>query len=219
MVPTPATTSPSRFPGDTSRFLSGYPAITDNTSGGFSGGFGPNTDNLEQWGNFGQDSQTITVTIAFNYTEGVSDVSFTLFDVDVGTGSTLSFIDQLSSIYGTAADGSLVAPAITTSANNSKSGFGTNQVVTGTAPSASASGDGNVIISYGTTPLTSVTYTYGNDPAAKNNPDSQSIGLHDISYSRRIPEYHPGWIGCTACLVLVFWRHRFRATCAAAGSS
>lgn len=186
--------------GSTGRFMSGYPAITDDSSAGFSGGMGPGTQNLEMYVDFSSDSQKVKVSIDFLYTGGVGDVDFTLFDVDVGTGSPKSFIDQITKIYATSTNGTFIAPSITTDIASSVSGSGTNQVVTGTAVSDSADADGNVAISYASYGITNVTFTYGNSSAAQNNPASQSIGLYDINFKKPVvPEVHPGLIASLLC--------------------
>jgi len=186
--------------GDTSRFMSGYPAITDDSSSGFSGGMGAGTKNLEMYVDFSSDTQVVKVSIDFLYSTGVGEVGFTLFDVDVGTGTPKTFIDQITKIYGTTTNGTFVAPTITDGTANSVSGTGTNQVVTGTATSDSADADGNVSIFYSNYGITNVTFTYGNSSAAQNNPASQSIGLYDINFKKPVvPEVHPGLIASLLC--------------------
>ncbi len=189
--------------GDTSRFIEDRPEITTDFTGGF--GSSPSPDNLELWVDFSNRNQSITVTVTFNYADGVNDVNFLLFDVDTGSGgSTKTFIDQIREISAVGTSGSLIAPTITTSANNSKSGSGTNQVVSGTDENNNNSGSGNVNIDFGTNYITSFTFEYGNPSSGvQKNPDSQSIGIYDINFKPKVPEFHPGIVAFIACLTMV----------------
>lgn len=192
--------------GNTGQFIGGRPEITTDFTGGY--GSSPAPDNLELWADFSNRYQEITVTVTFNYAAGVNDVNFMLFDVDTGgTGSgkgNKTFIDQITEIYAVSTTGSLTSPTITTSANNSKSGSGTNQVVTGTGESDNSSGTGNVTIDFGTNYVTSFTFTYGNPSSGvQSDPAYQSIGLYDINYKPKVPEVHPGLFAAFGCGLLV----------------
>ncbi len=180
--------------GSTSRFISDRPEITTDFTGGF--GASPSPDNLELWVDYSNRNQSVTVTVTFSagYVGGVNDVNFLLFDVDTGSGGgTKTFIDQIRDIYAVSAEGGFIAPTITTSANNSVSGSGINQVVSGTDENSNNSGSGNVGISFGTNYITSFTFEYGNPSSGvQKNPDSQSIGLYDINFKPKVPEVHPG---------------------------
>ena len=207
--------------GSTGRFTGGRPEITTDFTGGF--GSSPTPDNLELWMDFSNRSQSITVTVAFNYTGGVNAVDFMLFDVDTGPSSkgTRTFIDQVRSISAVSATSGLVAPTITTSANNSVSGSGTNQVINGTGENPNNSADGNVGISFGTNYITSFTFTYGNPSSGvQSDPDSQSIGLYDINFKPKVPEYRPGLIAAMLCLgfgLHQYWRRHRPAESGSAG--
>ncbi|MGV3754052.1 MAG: hypothetical protein ACO1QS_01565 [Verrucomicrobiota bacterium] len=192
--------------GNTGQFISGRPEITTDFTGGF--GSSPSPDNLELWVDFANRSQSITVTVTFNYAAGVNDVNFLLFDVDTGSGgSTKTFIDQIREISAVGTSGSLIAPTITTSANNSKSGSGTNQVVSGTDENSNNSGSGNVNIDFGTNYITSFTFEYGNPSSGvQKNPDSQSIGIYDINYKPKVPEVHPGLFAVLSCSLPILGR-------------
>jgi len=181
--------------GNTSRFINGRPEITTDFTGGF--GSSPSPDNLELWTDFANTSQSVTVTVTFNYAGGVNNVDFLLFDIDTGGAGSgkgnKTFIDQIRSVYAVSATSGLIAPTITTSANNSKSGSGTNQVVSGTGENNNSSADGNVKIDFGTNYISSFTFTYGNaSSGVQSDPEYQSIGLYDINYKPKVPEVHPG---------------------------
>jgi len=155
-------------------------------------------------------TQSITVTVSFASTEGASNVSFKLFDIDAGGGSQ----DELSLIRALSIDGlTLIAPTITTSPDNTRIGTGINQSVVGTALTPSAgltSGRGNVTINFGTNVIQSFTFTYGSTTAFPD-PAYQHFAMHDISFTP-VPEVNPTVMSVFSCLVaagLVF-RHRFR---------
>lgn len=152
--------------------------------------------------------QSITLTVSFSATGGATDVSFTIFDLDAGGGSQ----DQLSLIRGLSIDGStLIAPIITTSADNTLIGTGIDQSVlgTGNTPSTGAtSGRANVMISFGTTAIQSFTFTYGSTNAF-SNPAYQHFGLHDLSFTP-VPEINPTLMSIFSCLAAagIVLRHR-----------
>ena len=76
---------------------------------------------------------TVTITFSASYTQGVENVSFTLFGIDQATGGSNIYIDELSSITAMAIDGvTQIAPTITSVGSAvTHSGTGFNQVLTG----------------------------------------------------------------------------------------
>jgi hypothetical protein len=156
--------------------------------------------------NFTNQGQGVTVTIDFSalYSLGVQNVSFTLFDVDFANAAGSTYQDQLRNIVATATDGTtLVAPTITTSVNNTLSGTGLSQVVNGTASTVDTgpgSGDGNVTISFGVTPIKSLTFTYGSGSGTVADPTYQHVGLSDITFTP-VPEINPAWSAVGSCLL------------------
>lgn len=176
------------------------PAITTNFQGGLA--TAPNTLSLAV--NFTNSSQSITVTVDFSalYALGVQNVSFTIFDVDFANAGGSTYQDRLSSITGLSTDGTtLIAPTITTSANNSLSGSGLAQVVVGTASTAdlgAGSGLGNVTISFGTNAIQSFTFTYGGSSVFAD-PTYQHIGIHDINFTP-VPEMNPAATAAGSCI-------------------
>jgi hypothetical protein len=185
---------------------------------GLEGGLSPGQKSLELAVNFTSQSQFITVTVDFSalYAQGVENVSFTIFDVDfddVNGSSPSHYQDQLRSISALSIDGTTaVAPTITVSPNNSRTGTGLAQVVTGnvsTVDTGAGSGAGNVTISFGTSWIKSFTFTYGSGTGTTNDPTYQHIGIHDISFTP-VPEINPAWsavLSCAAAAGLVL-RHR-----------
>ena len=155
-------------------------------------------------------SQSVTITISFANPGGVQGVSFKLFDIDAGGGSQ----DEVTMIRALSIDGStLIAPTITTSANNTLVGSGLTQSVVGTATTASTgptSGRGNVTIDFGTNVIQSLSFTYG-CTVAFPDPAYQHFGLHDVSFTP-VPEINPAILSTISCLVAAGFalRHRFK---------
>ena len=189
--------------GDTAQFAakggSTIPAILNIIEGGLS----PVQNSLVLHLDLANQSQAVTVSVNFSalYTAGVTNVSFTLFDVDF---SSSSFQDQIRSIQALSIDGStLVAPTITASANNTVTGSSLGQVVTGitnASDTGATSGAANVTISFGANAIKSFTFAYGSGATAPADPTTQGIALHDITFTP-VPEINPAWSAIASCLV------------------
>jgi hypothetical protein len=190
--------------GDTAQFAprggTAIPAIMNVIEGGLS----PVQNSLVLHLDLANQSQAIIASVSFSalYTSGVTNVSFTLFDVDFASGA---FQDQIRSIQGLSIDGStLIAPTITTSANNNLTGTGLGQVVTGminTSDTGATSGDANVTISFGANAIKSFTFVYGSGSTAPADPTTQGIAFHDISFLAAVPEINPAWSAFGSCIV------------------
>jgi len=178
------------------------PAVTS----AFQGGLGSTEKTLCLAVNLANQSQSVTVTVSFsaNYTLGVQNVSFTLFDIDFSAASGNNYQDLLSSITALSVDGTtLVAPTITTSANNTLSGSGLTQTVNGivsTVDTGAGSGNGNVTISFGATAIKSFTFTYGSGSGTVADPTYQHVGMHDVTFTP-VPELNPAWSALGSCLL------------------
>jgi hypothetical protein len=186
------------------------PAITPDFQGGLASP--PNALCLAV--NFANQGQAVTVTIDFSalYIAGVQNISLTLYDIDFSAASGNNYQDQLRNITATSIDGvTLVAPTITTSANNTLSGSGLNYVVNGTVSTPDTgpgSGNGNVTISFGATPIKSFTFTYGSGSGTVADPTYQHVGFSDITFTP-VPEINPAWSGVGSCLLaaILILRH------------
>jgi hypothetical protein len=178
------------------------PAITTALEGGLS----PVQKSLEIAVDLANQAQAIVVTVNFSagYTQGVQNVSFTIFDVDFANGGGSTFQDELRSIQAVGADGvTLIAPTITVGSDVSLTGTALSQVATGIATNTDTgptSGNGNVTISFGATAIKSFTFTYGSGSGTVADPTYQHIALHDITYSP-VPETNPAWSAIASCLV------------------
>jgi hypothetical protein len=137
------------------------------------------------------------LTVQLSFTAGNqlgTNVSFTIFDIDVTTNS-----DIISEIYGLAPDGithiaatiTNVGPTIT------QTGSGLTSVLTGTGAAANNSSDGNVTISFGSAVLTDVFFVFSNNAGA---PFYQDIGMSNINFTP-VPEINPAIASVGSCLV------------------
>jgi hypothetical protein len=190
--------------------------MTPAVTAAFQGGYGSPQNSLCIATNFANQSQGITVTVDFSaqYTQGVTNVSFTIFDVDFGNTSGSNYQDELRSIMAVGIDGSLIAPIITTNVNNVLSGTGLNQVVNGitsTPDTGAGSGNGNVTISFGTAAIRSFTFTYGSGTGTVADPTYQHIGMSNVVFTP-VPEMNPAFGASLSCIVamLVVLRHNAR---------
>ena len=187
------------------------PCVTTNFQGGL-----PTAENtLCLAVNFTNQTQQVTVTVDFSalYAQGVHNVSFKIFDVDFANAGGSTYQDQIRSITALSIDGvTQIAPTITTSPNNTLSGSGLSQVVTGntsTVDTGAGSGDANMTIDFGTNAIKSVTFTYGSGSGTVADPTYQHIGLYDISFTP-VPEINPvlgAIFSCVAAAGLVLFRH------------
>jgi hypothetical protein len=165
----------------------------------FQGGFGAPVKSLVLGIDLANNTQSVTLNLTFSaqYTQGISNLTFTIFDVDYSNVSGSTFEDQLSSIRGLDLNGNWVTPTITTSANNKVIGPG---LVVGTATAndtGTNTGAGNVTISFGSTAITQFEFTYGGGPTFAN-PTFQHIGLYNFSFTP-VPEINPAWTAMLSC--------------------
>jgi hypothetical protein len=155
---------------------------------------------------FTKSDLTVQVSFFGGY-PGANNVSFTIFDIDITTNS-----DIISGIYGLAADGTHIAatvsnigPAVTWTPG------GLAQTLEGNAPATNNTSNGNVTLSFGSTIITSVFFTFSNTAGA---PRYQDIALGDISFSP-VPEMNPAMAAGASCVaafaLTMFLRRRAAA--------
>ncbi len=176
------------------------PAITSSLAGGLS----PVQKSLQLAADLKTNSK-ITMAVSFSslYVLGVTNVSFSLFDVDLETNK-----DVISGIYGIAMNGSKVAATITYGSAVTLTGSGLNQILTGVTPSPDTgpgSGAGTVTISFGSTPIKGFAYAWSN---SNGSPFYQEIAMGDVSYTVPVPEQNPAILAVLVCLVATCIRHR-----------
>ena len=169
------------------------PAITMSLQGGIT----PLQHSLQLAADLKTNS-TITLTVNFSpqYTLGVTNVMFPIFDIDLETNK-----DRISNIFGIALNGSLVLPTITTGSAISVTGGPQGQTLTGIAGSrdtGAGSDAGTAWISFGSTPIKGFTFTWTN---SNGSPFYQQIALGDISYNPVVPETNPVATSLLICLL------------------
>jgi hypothetical protein len=167
------------------------PAVNQSVTGGLS----PVENSLLLAANLKTQSNVTFHLIFTGAQPGASNVSFTIFDIDVTTNS-----DIIDAIFGIALDGSLVAATITnvgSSVDHTGTGFG--QVLEGNTASPNSgpgSSNGNATISFGSTIITDVFFTFSNTAGA---PRFQDIGISDISFTP-VPEVNPAATAGASCI-------------------
>jgi hypothetical protein len=126
---------------------------------------------------------------------GANNVSFTIFDIDITTNS-----DIISSIYGVAPDGTHIAATITNVGPAvTLSGSGLTYTLTGNAASPNNSSNGNVTISFGSTLIYDVFFTFGNTAGA---PRYQDIAIGDVTFTP-VPEVNPAAVAAGSCVTAI----------------
>jgi hypothetical protein len=140
-------------------------------------------------------NSSATVNLSFPASLGAINVSFMIFDIDVTTNA-----DIISNIYGVALDGSHVAATITNVGSGvTLSGSGLTYKLTGNAASPNNSSNGNVTITFGSTLISDVFFTFGNTAGA---PRYQDIALGDVNFTP-VPEMNPAAVSVGSCLLAV----------------
>jgi hypothetical protein len=171
----------------------GTQAPTVNQS--LTGGLAPVQDALNLAANLKTQSDA-TIHLSFTGTlPGAANVSFTLFDIDVSTNS-----DIISEIYGVAYDGTHIAATITNVGSAvTHTGAGLSQVLTGNTASADSSSNGNATITFGSTIITDIFFTFSNTAGA---PRFQNIAIGDISFTP-VPEINPAATAAASCIAAI----------------
>lgn len=172
--------------GDTGRFISGYPKIANDFTGGYSAAV---ADNLDIFVNYAANTESITISVTFS--QAVENVSFELFDLDRGVKNKGShaFIDQVANVKGSLDGGTeFGANAAYNASYVGQSGSGVATEYYGTTESLpDTSGNGNLNLSFGAQ-LDTFSFVYGNRNSGgdktKDNPDQQGIGFYDIAFTK-----------------------------------
>jgi len=120
-------------------------------------------------------SEDITITIDFTHLGGVSDLSFTLWDVDA---TSTQWIDQVQ--VTATAGGSAVNPSSISDGVTNIPGVNTSTGFPITSNAANNSSDGNATFTFNQTNITQVVITYRN--TTTGTPGNQWISLHDLTF-------------------------------------
>ena len=158
--------------------------VKDVTAGGLTantGGLSPaqytlgiRTD-FEAQGSIAPPTEQVTMTIDFAHAGGVSDVSFSIFDVDFQSGGS-GWTDRL--VF-KADNGAIINP--TSVVVGSAASFNGTDTVTGTANTGTTSNTGNVTVTFAATGITQVTVLYQSGQTA--DAAVQQINVHDINFN------------------------------------
>ena len=199
---------------------SGSQAPVNNQT--LTGGLAPTQNSLMLAANLHTKSDC-TIQISFTggngalNTPGAANVSFTIFDIDVTTNA-----DIISNIYGVAVDGTHIAATITNvGPGASLSGSGLTYEIDGNVASANNTGNGNATISFGSTVITDIFFTFSNSAGA---PRYQDIGISDITFTP-VPEINPAMASVASCVVAVGltvflrWRRKAKLSTTASPSA
>ena len=122
-------------------------------------------------------NEDITITINFTHPGGVSDLSFTFWDVDADIPQWNDEIRVNAIANGVTVNPSSVSDGVTNSP------IGANGTIGDPADNnnaGNASADGNVTFTFNQTRITQVTIVYSN--ATTGTPGNQWISLHDITF-------------------------------------
>jgi hypothetical protein len=167
------------------------PAINQTMTGGLLTG----ENSLNVAANLHTNSR-VTLQLSFTGTQpGAANVSFTLFDIDLTADR-----DEITNIYGVAPDGTHIAATITNIGSNVVlSGTGLGQTLTGQLALPNDSSNGNATISFGSTVITDVFFTFGN---SSGPPRFQDLGMGDITFTP-VPEINPAMASAVSCLLAV----------------
>jgi hypothetical protein len=162
------------------------PAVNQSLTGGLA----PAENSLNLSANLKTNSN-VTVHITFTGAQG-TNVSFTLFDIDITTNS-----DIIDGIFAIALDGTFVAATITNVGSAvTLTGTGFGQTLTGNSAAADNSSNGNATISFGATTITDVFFNFSNTSGA---PRFQNIGIGDVSFTP-VPEINPATTAAGSCI-------------------
>ncbi|MEN3369724.1 MAG: hypothetical protein V7609_1867 [Verrucomicrobiota bacterium] len=167
------------------------PTINQTMTGGLS----PVENSLLLAANLHTNSN-VTLHLSFTGAQpGATNVSFTIFDIDVTTNS-----DIVEGIFGFTTDGTWVPATITNvgpAVTLSGTGFG--QTLTGDVPSPNNSSNGNVTISFGAAYISDIFLTFSNTAGA---PRYQDIAIGDISFTP-VPEVDPAIASAISCFLAI----------------
>lgn len=136
------------------------------------------------------NTNQVTNRITFSHTNGVRNVSFTIFDIDRGSTGGSNYQDQVTVTAWRS--GSVLSSSLVTITAHGASNTAVGNVATGTASVAdtgTGSGLGNATFQVSAfTIIDRIDIVYTNGPLAPNNPTQQWIMLSDIAFIVAVPE-------------------------------
>ena len=185
---------------------------TPQVNANLEGGQGAGNLGLNVAIDLGKKDRSISLTINFapHYTQGVENVSFTIFGIDQAAGGSNTYIDEIRSITGALVDGTTGVTPTITNVGSAVSFSGSALTGNANVPATGAgSGAGNATISFNTAGLRSITLVFGAGGNAAFNPEFQQISFSDITFSP-VPEINPALSAICSCLAAagLIFRHR-----------
>jgi len=163
--------------GDTAAFLD--PPALLNLDGGGTGEL-----TLDLFAEFFDNSESIILTLSFDHVGGVSNVQFSIFDVDEDFATP--FTDRIR-ITATDGTNTFNPSSLTTSLCNTQINATTVEGFNDCASPGNAA-DGNVDIVFSQSGITSITVIYDNVETQPFAPGQQAITLHDITFTNDVAE-------------------------------
>lgn len=142
------------------------PALNNANNGGIAG----TQLSLYQSLDFTNPDETATTVITLP--TAVPGVQFRVFDIDYAAND---FADKLT------VTGSFNGAAVTPTLTNGVANYVIGNTAYGDAASGATSGNGNVVVTFGS-PVDTITIVYGNHSLAPANPDGQAISIWDITF-------------------------------------
>lgn len=200
--------------------LVNYPNVpTPAITRAFDGGLSPGQNTLEIAIDLpnGGNNQSVTFTLTFNsatYSAGVTNVSFSIFDIDYANDpkNNNTYQDRIFNISATSVTGATLTPTISNLGSVVQQP--TPGVLIGTASSndtaawGPGTGNGNATISF-SGQVRSITFSYGAGGLFAD-PTYQHIGIYDVSFTP-VPETNPAWFGTLSCIAAAFLIRRHNA--------
>lgn len=196
--------------------LENYPNIpTPAITRAFDGGLSPGQNAFEMAIDVpnGGNANFVTITLTFNsatYSAGVTNVSFSIFDIDYSNDprNNNTYQDRVFNISATSVTGTTLTPTIS---NLGSAVTNTSGVLTGNASvvdTGAGSGNGNATISF-SGQVRSITLSYGTGGLFAD-PTYQHIGISDITFTP-VPEMNSAISGAVSCLLAAFLIRRHNA--------
>ena len=157
-----------------------------------------------------------SVTVNLFFAKPITNAQFSFFDVDINSANaTGQYVDQIRSIVGTAVNGSPVyLSSLTGSADNTVSGTTSTAsayAVTANANNVNNLAAANATATFGATPITEISYTYGDAyTGTGTHGTAQITALSDFTFTT-VPE--PGTtammaLGAIGAGLIAFRRRR-----------
>lgn len=144
--------------------VAGTPAINTNLTGGFAA-------DQSLFLNMNNVSRSDSATVTIQFPTAIPGLQFRLYDVDYGAGS---YADQVtvSGLF----NGASVTPTLT----NGSSNYVLGNVAIGDLSATDTTAAGNVAVSF-SSPVDTITITYGNHSSAPANPGNQHMSISNFS--------------------------------------